>query len=93
MGAAETCDEIGARSRDGRLVDLRPPKQFARQNSGDVRLWDFHPSLAYDQPTRRHTSRVHTSDRATESAPKSVIYGGTAIFYGAVRSGRQGDPT
>eukprot|EP00965_Chrysotila_dentata_P215911 6189066-Pleurochrysis_carterae.AAC.2 len=45
MGAVETCDEIGARSHDGRPEDGRPPRQFARQNVGDVTLWDFHLSL------------------------------------------------
>eukprot|EP00965_Chrysotila_dentata_P155744 5147063-Pleurochrysis_carterae.AAC.1 len=44
--AVETCDEIGARSHDGRLVDGRLPRQFARQNGGDVTLWDFYLRLA-----------------------------------------------
>eukprot|EP00965_Chrysotila_dentata_P106764 3527029-Pleurochrysis_carterae.AAC.1 len=36
---------FGARSHDGLLVDGRSPRQLARQNGGDVTLWDFHPSL------------------------------------------------
>eukprot|EP00965_Chrysotila_dentata_P246949 6207454-Pleurochrysis_carterae.AAC.3 len=46
MGAVETCDEIEARSHDGPIVDGRTARQFARQNGGDVTLWDFHMSLA-----------------------------------------------
>eukprot|EP00965_Chrysotila_dentata_P148698 4910636-Pleurochrysis_carterae.AAC.1 len=46
LGVVKTCDESEARSHDGPIVDGRYAKQFARQNSADVTLWDFHLSLA-----------------------------------------------
>eukprot|EP00965_Chrysotila_dentata_P256300 6212501-Pleurochrysis_carterae.AAC.2 len=46
MNAVETCDEIEARLHDGPIVDGRLARQFARQNDGDVTLWDSHLKLA-----------------------------------------------
>eukprot|EP00965_Chrysotila_dentata_P086555 2857512-Pleurochrysis_carterae.AAC.2 len=45
MSAVETCDVLEARSHDGPIVDGRSARQFARQNGGDVTLWDYHLSL------------------------------------------------
>eukprot|EP00965_Chrysotila_dentata_P022449 743286-Pleurochrysis_carterae.AAC.2 len=75
MSAVENCDEIEARSYDGPIVDGWSARQFARQNGGDVTLWDSHLSLAFileDQITRAHTDCVPSLNKATEKAPESA---------------------
>eukprot|EP00965_Chrysotila_dentata_P091669 3026368-Pleurochrysis_carterae.AAC.2 len=46
MSSVETCDEIEARSHDVPSVEGRSARQFARQNGGDVTLWESHLGLA-----------------------------------------------
>eukprot|EP00965_Chrysotila_dentata_P003706 121482-Pleurochrysis_carterae.AAC.1 len=46
LDAVKTWDEMETRSHDGPIVDGRSAFSFARQNSGDVRLWDFHLTLS-----------------------------------------------
>eukprot|EP00965_Chrysotila_dentata_P237093 6201682-Pleurochrysis_carterae.AAC.3 len=62
-GVVKPCDEIAARSHDGPIVDGRSARQFARQNSGDVTLWDLHLSLYGSVIDSFLTTNLHMGTR------------------------------
>eukprot|EP00965_Chrysotila_dentata_P070503 2330251-Pleurochrysis_carterae.AAC.1 len=64
MGADETCEEIGARSHDGPLLDGWSPRQFARQNGGAVCMVPFltlsrRPTYAWAHEPCAHVRPSH----------------------------------